>query len=139
MFAGFFLKILESGAVNFLKKYWREAIIVILVLGVWWYHHSRTVQIENLQTQVVQLEKDNTACKTALNMQNSVIDAQNKKSQQAIADTQKKAQEEAAKKQKEYETAINKLKNRPIAQTCTGAITELRDSATKGDMSWSKK
>ena len=132
LISGGFTKILP-----FLLKYWKEVLIAALVAGFLWYNHERTVTIENLQAQVVKLQKANEDCKAAIDTRNTEIDAQKKKSDEEIKKTQEQAAAIIAQKKKENDNLLKKLKEKPLATTCTGAIDELRQ-APKGDLKWQK-
>jgi DNA-binding helix-hairpin-helix protein with protein kinase domain len=154
MLSAFFLiaKGLLGGVFDFVVKYWKIVVPVLIVLGTLWYVHHLRAEVVKDQAQIVQdagiikdwdtkfntLEKDakqaEDICKATIADQNKHVD---EIAQQA--DKYKQAAAQASKAnsilKKQYEAKIQDILNQPKPKDDHASIQYLIDFA-KGAGKW---
>lgn len=105
---------------KFIKQFWRELIIAIL-LGTIYFQHS---SIQTYKTTIITLKEDIAVAKNQVKECRTQIDVQNESIRVAAEDSKKnvKAMDDLAKSldtlQKDQKLVISKLRNQPAPKTC---------------------
>ena len=129
----FLFKIRKFGSFAF--KNWKLVLIVGLVAAIGLYHWDRSRTIKNLQKDIIVLEQNIASCRGAIDKQNSIIDKVASSSKKLLEEERARAAAEIEKQKQKTKTAIDKLRNKEVAQTCETAIEDLIDEA-QGGLRW---
>ena len=138
MLSGLLLAMRANKYGSFVMKYWAIIVLILLVLGVWWYHNNLTKTIENLHAEVTRLNVELSSCNGALTNQNSAIAVISQSGQSTITKVKKETAAKIAKLQSNLQLALDALQSQPVAQTCEAAIEELRSKAQGSELKWEK-
>ena len=120
---------------GFLKVNWKLAVIGVLVVGIGLYHWNRSRIITNLEKEVARLKIDFANCQGALDGQNKVIDKVTTDTKKLLEEERNKTRAAIEAERQASKARIEGLRNRQLAQTCEGAIDELRQQAI-GELRW---
>lgn len=136
-FGPFFTKVVGP----FIKKYWKQIIIALIIGGTLWHIKNLNETIHERDTKIVQLTTELQRTKENLKTTQDTISDQNKKLQDAakVAENNQKDLNTLGDKLKKEaannKLQIDKLRNQPAPKTCDDVKKYLQDNLDK--IQWS--
>lgn len=136
-FGPFFTKVVGP----FIKKYWKQIIIALIIGGTLWHIKNLNETIRERDTKIVQLTTELQRTKENLKTTQDTISDQNKKLQDAakVAENNQKDLNTLGDKLKKEaannKLQIDKLRNQPAPKTCDDVKKYLQDNLDK--IQWS--
>ena len=135
IFSGLMMAFKANKIVGMLIKNWPIVLLVIVCLGVWWYHTDRTKTIEQLRENVKTLEMNLANCDAAVNNQNAAIEGLSVAGEQALSKVTAESSAKVMKLQNSLNIALDTLRIQPLAETCDAAMDEMIEKA-QGELKW---
>ncbi len=110
-------------------------IVVIILLGVnFWQYTTNTTQ----QIQILQLVSQNAVLVQSISGQNASIEAVGKE-RDALQQHLNEAANQNIDIASKYDILLADISVQPVAQTCDGALNEIRNSAAEAAKQWNEK